>query len=206
MRSALFALVLLGITLVQPEPDATLSLLATLFRRALMLTLAPLVITVLIRMLGGEGRPSVRDVVRMAALAIVGLLWVLVNAGPALHGAASIGIVPLLVEHAVPQSGAAAAAENELLQLLFFGGLFGLAVRRSGQRTRDTILEAANALRRVMFGVAALVLFLAPVGYGALLLLLFRGNAPDDRLVLGPVFAGVTLMLLRGRAGGIARE
>jgi proton glutamate symport protein len=68
--------------------------------------------------------------------------------------------------HVFPQSFFQAAAEGEILQVVVFSVLFGIAVSRLGDR-KATMLEFCEALAATMFKFTGLVMTFAPVGVGA---------------------------------------
>ena len=72
-----------------------------------------------------------------------------------------------LIEHIVPQSFFEAAARNEVLQVVFFAILFGVALARVKGKPKQVVLEFAGALSEVMFKFVGLVMAFAPFGIGA---------------------------------------
>lgn len=74
-----------------------------------------------------------------------------------------------VLEHTVPPSFIKAAADNEVLQVVFFTVLFAisLAMVKPG-RAKDTMLGLCEALSEVMFKFTAIVMYFAPFGiFGA---------------------------------------
>jgi proton glutamate symport protein len=72
-----------------------------------------------------------------------------------------------VLEHTVPASFIDAAAKNEVLQIVFFAVLFGVAVAQTRGRARDAMLGFCESLTEVMFKFTALVMKFAPIGIGA---------------------------------------
>ena len=72
-----------------------------------------------------------------------------------------------LIEHIVPQSFFEAAARNEVLQVVFFVILFGVALARVKGKPKQVVLEFAGAISEVMFKFVGLVMAFAPFGIGA---------------------------------------
>ncbi len=72
-----------------------------------------------------------------------------------------------VLEHVVPQSFFEAAANNEVLQIVFFSVLFGVALARAGQSSKGTMLAFCESLSEIMFKLTDLVMRFAPFGIGA---------------------------------------
>ncbi|MGI4832094.1 MAG: dicarboxylate/amino acid:cation symporter [Janthinobacterium lividum] len=66
--------------------------------------------------------------------------------------------------HIVPESVVGAFAKGDILQVLLFAVLFGLAMGRLGPAAAEPLLRTFERLSQVMFGVLALVMKLAPLG------------------------------------------
>ena len=66
--------------------------------------------------------------------------------------------------HLVPESVVGAFAKGDILQVLLFAVLFGLAAGRLGSAVAEPLLRTFERLSQVMFGVLALVMRLAPLG------------------------------------------
>jgi len=72
-----------------------------------------------------------------------------------------------VIEHLVPRSFFEAAAANDILQIVFFAGVFAVALTQVGPESRGTILGFFEALADVMFKFTGLVMKFAPFGVGA---------------------------------------
>ncbi len=170
-----------------PALATTLRPLSTVFLRMIKSIIVPLVFGSLVVGIAGHGDDLKRvgrlaikallyfEVVTTAALA-VGLLSVnLVRPGEGIRlPAAATPVVadgqPTfagVLEHIVPQSVVAAAAENEVLQIVFWAVLFGLALSQVRGRPREVMVGFCEALAEVMFKVTAIVMRYAPIGIGA---------------------------------------
>jgi len=68
--------------------------------------------------------------------------------------------------HVFPQSFFQAAAEGEILQVVVFSVLFGIAVSRLGEK-KALMVELCETLAATMFKFTALVMTFAPIGVGA---------------------------------------
>lgn len=72
-----------------------------------------------------------------------------------------------VIEHIVPTSVIAAAAQNEVLQLVFWSILFAVGLTQVAERHRQVMLAALEALAEVMFKFTGIVMKFAPIGIGA---------------------------------------
>jgi proton glutamate symport protein len=72
-----------------------------------------------------------------------------------------------VLEHTVPASFFDAAAKNEVLQVVFFAILFGVALTRVSGRSKDAVLGLCEGLADVMFRFTEIVMKFAPIGIGA---------------------------------------
>jgi proton glutamate symport protein len=69
--------------------------------------------------------------------------------------------------HIVPVSVIDSAARNDVLQVVFWSILFGVALTQVKGQPRETMLDGLNALAEVMFKFTGLVMKYAPIGIGA---------------------------------------
>src|SRR5262249_17848557 len=72
-----------------------------------------------------------------------------------------------VLEHIVPTSVIDAASHNEVLQIVFWSILFGVALTQVHGRPREAVLTGLNSLAEVMFKFTGLVMKYAPIGIGA---------------------------------------
>ncbi len=72
-----------------------------------------------------------------------------------------------VVEHLTPQSFFDSAARNDVLQVVIYALLFGIALSRVGPKHKQTLLDFFDAVTAVMFKFTGLVMCLAPIGVGA---------------------------------------
>ena len=72
-----------------------------------------------------------------------------------------------ILEHLVPQSFFEAAANNEVLQIVFFSILFGVALSQVKGRPKEVMLGFAEGLAETMFKFTGIVMKFAPIGIGA---------------------------------------
>jgi len=72
-----------------------------------------------------------------------------------------------LVEHLAPKSFFDAAARNDVLQVVVFAIIFGVALTQVKGKARQTMLEVFEGLSEVMFKFTSIVMWFAPFGVGA---------------------------------------
>jgi proton glutamate symport protein len=72
-----------------------------------------------------------------------------------------------ILEHIVPQSFFEAAANNEVLQIVFFSILFAVALSHVRGRPKEAMLAFCEGLAETMFKFTAIVMKYAPIGIGA---------------------------------------
>jgi Na+/H+-dicarboxylate symporter len=177
----------------QPAPlfqAASLKVLSTIFLRMIKLLIVPLIFSTLVVGIAGHGDDMKRvgklalrsivyfEIVTTMALAI-GLAAVnLIRPGEGVNitgASATVGTdlaskhVTLtgVLEHVVPQSFFEAAANNEVLQIVFFSVLFGVALARTSKNQKLTMLAFCESLSEIMFKLTDLVMKFAPFGIGA---------------------------------------
>jgi proton glutamate symport protein len=177
----------------QPEPvfqAASLKVLSTIFLRMIKLLIVPLIFSTLVVGIAGHGDDMKRvgklalrsivyfEIVTTLAL-VIGLAAVnLIRPGDGVNitgASAAVGndlaqkhvTLTGVLEHVVPQSFFEAAANNEVLQIVFFSVLFGVALARAGQGSKLTMLAFCESLSEIMFKLTDLVMRFAPFGIGA---------------------------------------
>lgn len=72
-----------------------------------------------------------------------------------------------VVEHLAPQSFFDAAARNDVLQVVIFAIIFGVALTKVTGKPKQTMLEFFEGLSEVMFKFTGIVMCFAPFGVGA---------------------------------------
>jgi len=166
-----------------------LQILSTIFLRLIQALIAPLLFGTLVVGVAGYGdeigklgRLAARsflyfEVVTTLALVIGLTVANLVHPGRGVElGAASaetgqqLAQTPItlmgMVEHAVPRSFFEAAAGNQVLAIVVFSIIFGLALGQVRGPARDLVLSMCDALSQVMFKFTGVVMLLAPFGIG----------------------------------------
>jgi proton glutamate symport protein len=182
--------------------------LSTVFLRMISLLIVPLIFSTLVVGIAGHGddlkrvgRLALRsiiyfEIVTTLALAI-GLLAVnLVKPGVGvdLTGASAttgqeLAAKPItlasVLEHVVPRSFIEAAANNEVLQVVFFAVLFGVALARVRGEAKRPLLALCESLSETMFRFTGLVMAFAPIGIGAALAVTVGRSGLDVLKYLG---------------------
>jgi proton glutamate symport protein len=174
---------------LNPEKAAQLKPLSTLFLRMIKSVVVPIIFGTLVIGIAGHGD----DLKRIGRLFIKSMayFWVMTAIALAIGLIAvhltkpGIGVVlpPLdpnapvpkpapttisgFLEHIVPQSFFEAAAHNEVLQVVFWATLFGIALSQVRGKPRDAMLGFCEGLTQVMFRFVAIVMKFAPIGIGA---------------------------------------
>src|SRR3989442_8293941 len=72
-----------------------------------------------------------------------------------------------VLEHIVPQSFFEAAAQNQVLQVVFWSVLFAVGLSQVRGRPKEAMLGFCEGLAEVMFKFTAIVMKFAPIGIGA---------------------------------------
>jgi len=159
-----------------------IGLLATIFLRAIRMIIAPLVFSTL---LTGVGR--IRDTATVGSIALQAMIWFVVASvaailvalaaaeilapGAGMHmtattAAGAVSTAPLtlsgFVSHLVPISIIDAMANNEILQIVVFALVAGVALARMGEKG-EPLLALAEAVSHLMLKMTGYVMLLAPV-------------------------------------------
>ncbi len=181
--------VLIGVLF--PQFGVSLSPISTVFLRMIKSIIVPLIFGTLVVGIAGHGDDMKRvgrlalksiiyfEVVTTLAL-FIGLLAVNILkpgvgvslASPdAAAGAPVAGKVTFsgVLEHLVPQSFFDAAANNEMLQVVFWSVLFAIGLSQVRGRAKETMLGFCEAVAEVMFKFTGVVMKFAPFGVAAAL-------------------------------------
>ena len=188
---------LLGLALAasgSPAAAATAAVLApvgTIFINLIRMTVIPLVMSILISNIGsmtataGLGRAGIRALVVAIGLLAVATIGSAMIAQPILaHLSIAPGGVPTPMQPGaaaagtpsfaswfvalVPQNVFKAAVDGDMLPLIIFAVLFGLALARVPSAGRDALLRVVDAVVDAMQRLVGWILQLAPIGVFAL--------------------------------------
>ena len=171
-----------------PEAASHTGILSDLFIRLIKCIIVPLIFSTLVLGIAGHtddmkavGRLALKSIIYFEIVTTLALLIGLaaVNLvrpgdGIKLAAAASTAELPVaklslgaVLEHLAPQSLADAAARNDILQVVIFAIIFGVALGRVQGKPRQTMLEFFEGLSEVMFRFTGIVMCFAPFGVGA---------------------------------------
>jgi proton glutamate symport protein len=166
-----------------PTLAVDLRLLAQIFLRLIKVIIAPLLFATLVS--GIAGHPDLKKVGRMGVKAIV--YFEIVTTLALFIGLAAINFsragegaqlpvgaaepVPLeklnageTVLHAFPENVAKSVAENQILQIVVFSIIFGIALALVKDEKRKPMLAFTESLTEVMFKFTNIVMLFAPFG------------------------------------------
>ncbi len=169
----------------------SLSPISTVFLRMIKSIIVPLIFGTLVVGIAGHG-DDMKRVGRLALKSIVyfevvttlalfiGLLAVNIlkpGVGVSLVSPETAGAVAPagkvtftgVLEHIVPQSFFDAAANNEMLQIVFWSVLFAIGLSQVRGRAKETMLGFCEAVAEVMFKFTGVVMKFAPLGVAAAL-------------------------------------
>jgi proton glutamate symport protein len=174
-----------------PAAAARVGIVSDLFIRLIKCVIVPLLFGTLVVGIAGHaddlkavGRLAVKCLIYFEVVTTFALLLglALVNlvrpgAGIQLSAAAQPG-TPLdssqlslagVLGHLMPQSLADAAARNDILQVVVFAIIFGVALAQVQGKPRQTMLDFFEGLSEVMFKFTGIVMYVAPFGVAAAL-------------------------------------
>jgi Na+/H+-dicarboxylate symporter len=163
--------------------------LSTTFLRMIKSVVVPIIFGTLVVGIAGHGD----DLKRIGRLAIksIGYFWVMTTVALVIGLVAGNLVKPGLgvrlpppdphaalpqpapttfgefLEHVVPRSVVEAAANGEVLQVVFWATLFAIALTQVKGRPKEAMLGFAEGLMEVMFKFVAIVMKFAPIGVGA---------------------------------------
>ena len=172
-----------------PGFAAQLKPLSTVFLRMIKSVVVPIIFGTLVIGIAGHGD----DLKRIGRLAVksIGYFWIMTTialaigllAGNLVQPGVGVSLPPPdphapipqpapttfggFLEHVVPKSFIEAAANGEVLQVVFWATLFALALTQVKGRPKEAILGVSEGLMEVMFKFVAIVMKFAPIGIGA---------------------------------------
>ena len=169
-----------------PHVAVQLRVLSDIFLRLIRTIVAPLILATLIVGIAGHG--DLKSVGRMGLKALVyfevvttlalavGLVAINVTkagVGLTVSGAAPIVSAPVATRwdevllHVFPENLAKSIAEGQVLQVVVFAVLFGIALATVSEAKRAPVLRLCESLSEVMFRFTNVVMYFAPVAVGA---------------------------------------
>jgi proton glutamate symport protein len=174
---------------LNPDLGTSLKPLSTIFLRMIKSIVVPIIFGSLVIGIAGHGD----DMKRVGRLALKSIIYFEIVTTLALFiGLAAVNLVRPgvgvrlsqsaaageqlaqktttfsgILEHLVPQSFFEAAANNEVLQIVFFSILFGVALSQVQGRPKEVMLGFTEGLAETMFKFTGIVMKFAPIGIGA---------------------------------------
>jgi len=169
-----------------PQLAVNLRVLALIFLRMIRTIVAPLLFATLVSGIAGHsdlkkvGRMGVKailyfEVVTTLAL-VIGLVAINISragVGVNLPAASTENLqtqkltVSETILHIFPENLAKAVAEGQILQVVVFSILFGIALAQVRESYRRPMLSFTESLAETMFKFTNLVMYFAPIGVGA---------------------------------------
>ncbi len=172
-----------------PQVAIQLRVLSLIFLRMIRTIIAPLLFATLV--VGIAGHPDLKQVGRMGVKALVyfevvttlalfiGLAAInLTQAGrgihlppppPGEHIQAARQTASEIITHIFPENIAKSVAEGQILQVVVFAVVFGIALALLPEPRRRPLLSVIGSLAETMFKFTNIVMYFAPVGVGAAL-------------------------------------
>ncbi len=170
-----------------PQVAVNLRVLSQIFLRLIKMIIAPLLFGTLV--VGIAGHQDLKKVGRMGVKAliyfeVVTTLALFVGLAAINISKAGVGIqlptspradqLPVvkqnatdLILHIFPENIAKSVAEGQLLQVVVFSILFGIALALVSEQKRQPMLRFAESLSETMFKLTNIVMMFAPIGVGA---------------------------------------
>ena len=166
-----------------PRFATSLRLLSQIFLQMIKVIIAPLLFATLVSGIAGHadlkkvGRMGIKTIIYFETVTtfalIIGLAAINISkAGVGVHLAAATtekiaAVKPTAAEiilHVFPENIAKSIAENQVLQIVVFSILFGIALAMVREDKRRPMLVFAESLAEVMFKFTNIVMLLAPFG------------------------------------------
>jgi proton glutamate symport protein len=197
------------------KPYAVYDFMGSLFLRALKMLVVPLIVSAVIcavasarEGIGGLGARAMAFFIGSSFLAVlVGLFFVnliqpgmvdgqparelvglTATAGEALHGLSGRTGQDMwsFFIRMIPESVVAAAAQADMLALIFFAVLYGLFIPRLAERPREVQLTLWQGVNEVMMAMTKAVMLFAPIGVFGLVA---RSLSASGLSAIGPLMA-----------------
>jgi proton glutamate symport protein len=169
-----------------PRVALHLRLLSLIFLRLIRVIIAPLLLGTLVSGIAAHsdlkkvGRMGIKAIIYFEAITtlalFIGLAAInLSRAGAGVHLPAPRGETLQVqrlsatetILHIFPENVAKSVAENQILQVVVFSILFGIALAMVREERRRPLLNLAESLAETMFKFTNFVMYLAPLGVGA---------------------------------------
>ncbi len=169
-----------------PGFSVTAKLLADMFINMIKMIIAPVIFISIVLGIAGAGdlkkvgRVGIKgliyfEIVTTAAIVIglivgnvikpgSGVQSNAVHAEPATKAASSVGIDwTEFIKHIVPDNAIAAFAKGDIIQVLFFGILFAVALAKMGEKGKSVIV-GFEKINKILFNILHMVIKISPIG------------------------------------------
>jgi len=171
-----------------PQATVHLQVLSQIFLRLIKTIIAPLLFGTLVSGIAGHsdikkvGRMGIKSIIYFEVVTTLALLIGLAainisKAGVGVHLPTSVtsDVTPPparptaseIILHIFPENIAKSVAEGQVLQVVIFSILFGIALAQVPEKRRAPMLQFCESLSEVMFRFTNLIMLYAPIGIGA---------------------------------------
>lgn len=166
-----------------PAQAKQLQILSAIFLRLIKTIIAPLIFSTLV--VGIAGHSNLKQVGRMGIKAllyfeVVTTIALFIGLGAIDFSRAGVGVRPPanapaltavqkqtpadLILHVFPENIAKSVAENQVLQVVVFSIIFGIALALLDEKRRRPVLEFSESFSETMFKFTNIVMLFAPIG------------------------------------------
>lgn len=167
-----------------PHVAASLQVLSIIFLRLIKTIIAPLIFSTLV--VGIAGHSNLKQVGRMGAKAliyfeVVTTIALFIGLGAINLSKAGVGVTPPasaatqtiqanrqtaseVIQHVFPENIAKSVAEGQVLQVVVFSIIFGIALATVVEEKRRPVLQFCESLSETMFKFTNIVMLSAPIG------------------------------------------
>jgi len=204
-----------------PAQAEKLRVLSSIFLNLIKTIVAPLIFSTLV--VGIAGHSNLKQVGRMGVKALVyfevvttlalfiGLAAINISqAGvgvpvpPATHDSAQLAVTKQtgadIILHIFPENIAKSVAEGQVLQVVVFSIIFGIALARISEAKRQPLLNVLASISETMFQFTNVVMLFAPIGVGAAMAYtvghMGLGIIKNLAMLLGTLYAALFAFIL----------
>jgi hypothetical protein len=167
-----------------PHFAVNLRILSQIFLQMIRVIIAPLLFATLVSGIGGHsdikkvGRLGLKSIIYFEIVTtlalVIGLAAINISkAGVGVQLPPVVGVAPVvaarpsateMILHIFPENIAKSVAENQVLQVVVFSMIFGIALALVKESKRKPMIDFANSLAEVMFKFTNIVMLFAPIG------------------------------------------
>ncbi|MEQ7920326.1 cation:dicarboxylase symporter family transporter [Xanthomonas sp. WHRI 1810A] len=195
-----------------------LSIFTEIFLRAIKMIIAPLIFCGLVSGIANMqdtkaiGRMGLRSLAWFFTASVISLLIGIMACNfldlggemaahlPGTGETLGINVAPFnlkaFITNIVPQSVISAMASNDILQIVVFAMLFGIATAAVGGPLKTRVLELTDAIFDIMLKLTGYIMWLAPLGVGAALCSIITVRGLGVLVTYGKLLGGYYLALI----------